>query len=115
MGSIPCTGGSPWQYVNEAHYFRTGNHRALRRLRGVRTDFRYLLGNFVKLAHAVKKAGGIVCLEWPSQCQYWRDPQVKTFVRELALFNTVLHGCAYGLRNRKGDFMKKALDDCIHV
>ena len=25
-GSMPCTGGSPWQYVNEAHYFRTGNH-----------------------------------------------------------------------------------------
>eukprot|EP00959_Pyramimonas_sp_CCMP1952_P056585 1181817-Pyramimonas_sp.AAC.1 len=38
-GSMPCTGGSPWQYVNEAHYFRTGNHRALRGLRGIRTDF----------------------------------------------------------------------------
>eukprot|EP00959_Pyramimonas_sp_CCMP1952_P038173 798846-Pyramimonas_sp.AAC.1 len=25
-GSMPCAGGSPWQCVNEAHYFRTGNH-----------------------------------------------------------------------------------------
>ena len=46
-------------------------------------------------------------MEWPSQCQYWRDPQVKTFVREFALFKTVLHGCAYRLRNRKGNFTKK--------
>eukprot|EP00959_Pyramimonas_sp_CCMP1952_P395015 8276141-Pyramimonas_sp.AAC.1 len=32
-GSMSCTGGSTWQYVNEAHYFRIGNHRAMRRLR----------------------------------------------------------------------------------
>eukprot|EP00959_Pyramimonas_sp_CCMP1952_P106859 2233897-Pyramimonas_sp.AAC.1 len=41
-GSMPCTGGSPWQYVNETPYLRTGNHGAMRRLRGIRADFRYL-------------------------------------------------------------------------
>eukprot|EP00959_Pyramimonas_sp_CCMP1952_P108439 2267508-Pyramimonas_sp.AAC.1 len=45
-GSMPCTGGSPLQCVSEAHYFRTGNHRAMRRLLGIRTDFRYLFWNF---------------------------------------------------------------------
>eukprot|EP00959_Pyramimonas_sp_CCMP1952_P046452 970364-Pyramimonas_sp.AAC.1 len=82
-GSMPCAGGSPWQYVNEAHYVRTGNHRAMRGLRGIRTDFRYLFWNFREIARAVHKTGGAVCLEWPTQCNYWRDPQVKEFTREL--------------------------------
>eukprot|EP00959_Pyramimonas_sp_CCMP1952_P288658 6036523-Pyramimonas_sp.AAC.1 len=51
-GSMPCTGGSPWQYVNEARYFRIGSHRAMRRLRGIRTDFRYLFWNFREIARA---------------------------------------------------------------
>eukprot|EP00959_Pyramimonas_sp_CCMP1952_P124836 2609673-Pyramimonas_sp.AAC.1 len=58
-GSMPCTGGSPWQRVNEAHYFRAGNHGAMRRLRGIRTDFRYLFGNFREIARVVHNAGGI--------------------------------------------------------
>eukprot|EP00959_Pyramimonas_sp_CCMP1952_P322137 6740691-Pyramimonas_sp.AAC.1 len=74
-GSMPGTGGSPWQYVNEAHYFRIGNHRATRRLRGIRTDLRYLFGNFREIARAARKAAGIVCIEWPTQCNYWRGPQ----------------------------------------
>eukprot|EP00959_Pyramimonas_sp_CCMP1952_P196185 4101679-Pyramimonas_sp.AAC.1 len=57
-GSMPCTGGSPWQYVNEAHYFRARNHGAMRRLRGSRTDFRYLFWNFREVARAVHKTGG---------------------------------------------------------
>eukprot|EP00959_Pyramimonas_sp_CCMP1952_P033157 695383-Pyramimonas_sp.AAC.1 len=57
-GYMSCTGGSPWQYMNEAHYFRTGNHGAMRRLRGIRTDFRYLFWNFREIARAVHKAGG---------------------------------------------------------
>eukprot|EP00959_Pyramimonas_sp_CCMP1952_P236318 4938588-Pyramimonas_sp.AAC.1 len=61
-GSMPCTGGPPWQCVNEAHCFRTGNHRAMRRLRGIRTDFRYLFWNFREIARAVHKAGGAVCI-----------------------------------------------------
>eukprot|EP00959_Pyramimonas_sp_CCMP1952_P121561 2541803-Pyramimonas_sp.AAC.1 len=62
-GSMPCTGGSPWQTVNEAHCFRTGNHRAMRRLRGLRTDFRYLFRNFRGIARAVHKAGGVFGIE----------------------------------------------------
>ena len=33
--SIPCTGGSQWQYVNEAIYHRKGDARSLKRLRGL--------------------------------------------------------------------------------
>eukprot|EP00959_Pyramimonas_sp_CCMP1952_P242062 5060022-Pyramimonas_sp.AAC.1 len=68
----------------------------MRRLRGIRTDW-----NFREIARAAHKAGGIVCLEWPSQCNYWRDPQVNEFMRELEFVKTALHGCAYGLRDSK--------------
>eukprot|EP00959_Pyramimonas_sp_CCMP1952_P090008 1884139-Pyramimonas_sp.AAC.1 len=42
--STPYTGGSPRQHVNEARYFREGDRGSLRRLRGIRTDVRYLSG-----------------------------------------------------------------------
>eukprot|EP00959_Pyramimonas_sp_CCMP1952_P444330 9302965-Pyramimonas_sp.AAC.1 len=57
-------------------------------------------------ARAVHKAGGIVCIEWSTQCKYWRGPQVKGFMRELEFVKTALHGCAYGLKDSKGNFMK---------
>eukprot|EP00959_Pyramimonas_sp_CCMP1952_P123261 2576938-Pyramimonas_sp.AAC.1 len=72
---MSCTGGSPWQYVNETHYFRAGSHGAMRRLRGIRTDFRYLFGNFREIARVAHKTGGAVCIGWPTQCNYWRGPQ----------------------------------------
>eukprot|EP00959_Pyramimonas_sp_CCMP1952_P180471 3773735-Pyramimonas_sp.AAC.1 len=100
-GSMPCTGGSPWQYVNEAHYFRAGNLRAMRWLRGIRTVFRYLFWNFREIARAVHKAGGFVCIGWPTRCNYWRDPQVKDSMREFECVKTSLHGCAYGLKDSK--------------
>eukprot|EP00959_Pyramimonas_sp_CCMP1952_P047023 981668-Pyramimonas_sp.AAC.1 len=58
-------------------------------------------------ARAVVEAGGTVCIEWPSQCQYWRDPQGKASAREIGLHKSVLHVCAYGLRDRKRDLMEK--------
>eukprot|EP00959_Pyramimonas_sp_CCMP1952_P294758 6165036-Pyramimonas_sp.AAC.1 len=79
----------------------------MRRLRGIRTDFRYLCWNFREIARAVHKAGGAVCIEWPTQCNYWRDLQVKDFMRELEFVKAALHGCACGLQDSKGNFMKK--------
>eukprot|EP00959_Pyramimonas_sp_CCMP1952_P296193 6195869-Pyramimonas_sp.AAC.1 len=79
----------------------------MRRLRGIRTDFRYLFWDFREIARAVRKAGGVVCLEWPAQCNCWRDPQAKGFMRELEFVKSALRGCAYGLQDSKGSFMKK--------
>eukprot|EP00959_Pyramimonas_sp_CCMP1952_P416292 8721951-Pyramimonas_sp.AAC.1 len=41
--SMPCTGGPPWQCVNEAMYYRSGNEKALKQLRGHVTLCRKLL------------------------------------------------------------------------
>eukprot|EP00959_Pyramimonas_sp_CCMP1952_P134933 2823548-Pyramimonas_sp.AAC.1 len=41
--SILCTGGCPWQSVNEAMYYRSGNESALKKLMGHATLLRKLL------------------------------------------------------------------------
>eukprot|EP00959_Pyramimonas_sp_CCMP1952_P201799 4219864-Pyramimonas_sp.AAC.1 len=79
----------------------------MRWLRGIGTYCRYLFWNFREIARAAHKAGGAVCIEWPTQCNYWRDPQVKEFMGEFQFVRTALHGCAYGLRDSKGNVMKK--------
>eukprot|EP00959_Pyramimonas_sp_CCMP1952_P332603 6964988-Pyramimonas_sp.AAC.1 len=48
----------PLAIRERTHYFRTGNHKAMRRLRGIRTDFRYLFWNVREIARAAHKAGG---------------------------------------------------------
>ena len=57
--SIPCTGGSTWQYVNEAVYLRSNNELALQRLRGLRNVFEKLWINFERVAEGVISGGGI--------------------------------------------------------
>eukprot|EP00959_Pyramimonas_sp_CCMP1952_P167109 3492503-Pyramimonas_sp.AAC.1 len=79
----------------------------MRRLRGIRADFRYRFRNFREIARAVHKTGGAVYIEWPTQCNYWRGLQVKEFMRELEFVKAALHGCACGLMDSKGNFMKK--------
>ena len=46
-------------------------------------------------------------MEWPTPCKYWKDPQVVEFLAAYGLDKSQLHGCAYGLTNKKGQFMKK--------
>ena len=106
-GSMPCTGGSPWQYVNECMYYRNGDDKAIKRLRGLRTTFRKLFWAFRGLTDEVTQRGGTVCLEWPTPCQYWRDPQVREYLLKNNMIRANLHGCAYGLVNKKKQHMKK--------
>ena len=57
--SIPCTGGSPWQNLNQ----RTGNGR--KRIAEHKRLFRLMWKSFVIVARACRKAGGQVAIEWP--------------------------------------------------
>ena len=106
-GSMPCTGGSPWQYINEKIYLRNNDVASLQKLQGHRTLFRKLFWSFMDLSKEVLKRGGIVCMEWPTPCQYWRDPQVVEFLQSFGFTKSKFHGCAYGLTNAHGQPMKK--------
>ena len=88
-------------------YYRKKDHGKLNRLRGLRTEFRQLFWTLCRLAQEfVFPYDGLICIEWPATCTYWKDPQVRDFICARQLSKTVLHGCAYGLKNRKKQFMK---------
>ena len=74
-GSIPCTGGCPFQRLNAKRGPSTR-----RKIAAHRALFRLLFANYAILAGEVIKYGGTVALEWPTGCDYWRDPQVEEFV-----------------------------------
>eukprot|EP00975_Prorocentrum_lima_P020108 4233175-Prorocentrum_lima.AAC.1 len=48
--SIPCTGGSTWQYVNMANYRRRNDVEAIKRLRELWRTYRKLWRNITMLA-----------------------------------------------------------------
>eukprot|EP00959_Pyramimonas_sp_CCMP1952_P136645 2859607-Pyramimonas_sp.AAC.1 len=60
-----------------------------------------------ELAQEVSKREGQICLEWPTPCRYWHDPRIKELLIKHNMTKMQLHGCAYGLKNRKGQHMKK--------
>ncbi len=64
-GSLPCTGGSPWQRVNARHpnaKVNLGNHIA---------TFNKLISGFKIVAEEVIGKGGDVSYEWPAGCTLW--------------------------------------------
>ena len=101
-GSIPCTGGSPWQCANRkfpGYESRMTNHIML---------WKDLWNNFVTLAGLVRAKNGSINLEWPKGCRYWRFPKVQEFLKEFNMIQTEIHGCAVGLKsNFSGKPIKK--------
>eukprot|EP00959_Pyramimonas_sp_CCMP1952_P473527 9501895-Pyramimonas_sp.AAC.1 len=105
---MPCTRGYPWQYVNEAMYYRSVSEKALKKLKGHVTLFRKLLWVARDLAQEVMKIKGQICLEWPTPCRCWSDPHVKEFRNKYNMTRIWLHGCAYGLKRSKGQCTTKS-------
>ena len=69
--------------------------------------FRALWRNAVIIMDAVLASGGIVAIEWPTSCAYWRFKQVKDYLKKNHLHKVKVHGCAFDLRNSKGDIVYK--------
>jgi len=73
-GSIPCTGGCPWQKINRK---KPGGEANLRRHFAA---FKKIWDAYVKVALEVVGAGGTIAFEWPRNCSYWHWPRVKKFI-----------------------------------
>jgi hypothetical protein len=69
------------------------NQSTLARLSGV-------MENCVIVAKAMIDIGGIVAVEWPGKCKYWREPDVEDFLKEFRFDLSVFHGCACELVTR---------------
>ena len=99
--AIPCTGGSVLQAAN-AHL-----PGALRRMAAHLKLFRVLWRHAVIIMDAVLASGGIVAIEWPTSCAYWRFKQVKDYIKRNHLHKVKVHGCAFDMRNSTGGIVYK--------
>ena len=73
-------------------------------LRGHWALFHRLWKALIPLAKAVHAAGGLVAIEWPLRCTYWRDAKVQKLMREVGLLHkAMIAACMYGLRTQRKD------------
>lgn len=102
--SIPCTSGSPWQYINR----KRGGAAFIRKLAHQVKESKRLFQSFTKRAERVLNHGGTVTFEWPRPCTGWKRPDVVAFFDEHPQFVRVdFDGCAVGLTSRDGLPIKK--------
>ena len=106
LGSLPCVGGSPYQYMN----WKLGPSTR-RKIRNHRAVFRVLWHNFMTVADVCRAHGGKIAIEWPRPCMYWRDRSVKAFLHRMGLKHYNFDGCMFNLRSiqkaTKGQYLKK--------
>ena len=67
-----------------------------------RNTYNDLIAIFELLARECKQKGGRVTLEWPRECYYWRQPEVKNLIQDLDLTTVNIDGCYFHTRNRPG-------------
>ena len=94
-GSIPCTGGSQLQQVNIARFGVTEKLREHWRV------FRQLWRALEIIARRVMRSHGLVAIEWPLRCAYWRDGRVLRFLGRAPFSKAVVAACMHGMRPQK--------------
>ena len=76
--SMPCTGGSPFQNLNRhkpGGEARLAKHRSL---------FAKIFKSFASVARTCHAHGGRIAIEWPAGCAYWKFPQVRKLMENMA-------------------------------
>ena len=102
--SIPCTSGSPWQYINRKKCGAAFMRKLARQVK----ESKRLFKSFSKRAERVLNHGGTVTFEWPRPCSGWKRPDVVAFFEKHRQFMTVgFEGCTVGLTDRNGYPIKK--------
>ena len=92
FGSLPCTGGSPYQHMN---WYRGAATRT--KIRKHWRLFRCLWLGFRQVADACIANGGRIAIEWPKSCAYWRHRNVRSCLKRWGCAAHHLDGCMYGL------------------
>ena len=105
--SIPCTSGSPWQYVNRSQYGATFRAKLLKQ----EWESKKMFKHFVRVAEAVLQKGGEVSFEWPKGCSSWKRPDVRQFFERHPFAErfkeTTFDGCMFGVKAKDGQPIKK--------
>jgi hypothetical protein len=101
FGSIPCTGGSTWSYIN------TKTPSGAKKVRQHVLKMIPLLRTFSRLAEICASRGNVFATQWPAYCTYWKRQDVKSFLNKHNCQHVVFDGCMLGLTHSDGISIKK--------
>ena len=87
-------GRVPWQRINRR---KPGVAAKLEELWRVA---RRIWSAFTKVVRRTLEHGGDVAIEWPNGCEYWKWPEVVSFLREVGMESVRVDGCSLGLTSR---------------
>ena len=99
--SLPCTGGCSWNNINK------DNPGGLERKKDHQKLFKKLFSNATLLVEKVEDINPITTMELPTGTEYWKWNRVKKFQKHNDMQKYSFNGCSFGLRNKKGEFLKK--------
>ena len=98
--SIPCTGGTPWTYINMKN--PSAREKVLKHVR----EFDRLwisLKSFLRMLSCEVH----IALEWPRKCRYWKLTKVAKLLIQYEMIPYHFDGCALGMKNQDNDPLKK--------
>ena len=114
--SMPCTGGSTWQFINKQY------PSARNKSRKHRIIFHRLWKTFEVLCQVARECGAYIAIEWPTGCTYWKASEVRALIKKYGLRPVKFHGCALNMRvtsgKHAGKYLKKPwtiFTDCPNV
>ena len=96
--SLPCTGGTPWNFINNkipSARKKVANHRKL---------FNVLWKSFGAFLDEMGHQNPSIAIEWPKGCTYWKLPKVKSILDKHGLNKCDFDGCAVGIVNAEGTY-----------
>ena len=99
--SLPCTGGCSWNHVNK------GNPGGLERMKDHQKLFKRPFADATMLVDKVEDVDPVITMELPTGTEYWKWDRVKKFLKSRNMEKYLFHGCSFGLRNKKGEYLKK--------
>ena len=105
FSSMPCTPWCQWHFLNAAKI-----EGFAERLEFKRRDSFAMLANLVKLVAFIKGyfRSYTVSKEWPKSATGWKTTKVINAAAKLGLLHAeVIHGCAFDVKNAKGEFLLK--------
>ena len=85
--SIPCTGGSPWNRLN-----RLKSNQTRDKIKAHPELFAELFDASKIVAQKVSEAGGVMALEWPKGCDYWKFQVAQEFLLRHSLSSMEFDG-----------------------
>ena len=99
--SIPCTGGTPWIYINLM------NESSRRKVEYHQFVFQKIWSAMSEFVNSIRHLQPFIALEWPSGCVYWKYDRVIRFLNRYNLEAVKFDGCRLGVVNKDGTLMKK--------